>query len=41
MTRAQELLTADEQERLEECAREPIHAPGAIQPHGALLIIDP
>lgn len=41
MTRAQELLTADEQERLEECAREPIHAPGAIQPHGALLVIDP
>ena len=41
MTRAQELLRADEQERLEECGREPIHAPGAIQPHGALLVIDP
>jgi chemotaxis family two-component system sensor kinase Cph1 len=38
--RAQQLLTADEQERLEECAREPIHAPGAIQPHGALVVID-
>lgn len=41
MTRAQELLAADEQRRLEECAREPIHAPGAIQPHGALFVIDP
>jgi chemotaxis family two-component system sensor kinase Cph1 len=41
VTRAQELLTADEDERLNECAREPIHAPGAIQPHGALLVIDP
>ncbi|MFB0834698.1 bifunctional diguanylate cyclase/phosphodiesterase [Arthrobacter halodurans] len=41
MTRAQELLAADEQQRLEECAREPIHTPGAIQPHGALLVIDP
>jgi diguanylate cyclase (GGDEF)-like protein len=41
VTRAQELLTADELERLEACAREPIHAPGAIQPHGALLVIDP
>lgn len=41
MTDAQELLAADEQARLEECAREPIHAPGAIQPHGALLVLDP
>ncbi len=41
MIRAHELLTADEQGRLEECAREPIHVPGAIQPHGALLVIDP
>jgi chemotaxis family two-component system sensor kinase Cph1 len=40
VTRAQQLLTADEQERLEECAREPVHAPGAIQPHGALVVID-
>lgn len=23
------------------CAREPIHIPGAIQPHGAMLILDP
>lgn len=41
MTRAQELLDEDEQARLEECVLEPIHAPGAIQPHGALLLIDP
>lgn len=26
---------------LEECAREPIHIPGAIQPHGVMLILDP
>ncbi|USI71438.1 ATP-binding protein [Sphingomonas morindae] len=26
---------------LEACAREPIHIPGAIQPHGALLALDP
>lgn len=26
---------------LEACAREPIHIPGAIQPHGALLVLDP
>jgi light-regulated signal transduction histidine kinase (bacteriophytochrome) len=26
---------------LEACAREPIHIPGAIQPHGALLILRP
>ncbi len=24
----------------EECEREPIHAPGAIQPHGALLVLE-
>ncbi|KQZ48533.1 hypothetical protein ASD54_16850 [Rhizobium sp. Root149] len=23
------------------CAREPIHVPGAIQPHGALIVLDP
>jgi light-regulated signal transduction histidine kinase (bacteriophytochrome) len=23
------------------CDREPIHIPGAIQPHGALLVLDP
>jgi light-regulated signal transduction histidine kinase (bacteriophytochrome) len=26
---------------LEACAREPIHIPGAIQPHGALLVLHP
>ncbi|MDI1436899.1 ATP-binding protein [Polyangium sorediatum] len=26
-------------EALEECAREPIHIPGAVQPHGALLAV--
>jgi light-regulated signal transduction histidine kinase (bacteriophytochrome) len=25
---------------IDECAREPIHIPGAIQPHGVLLIVD-
>jgi light-regulated signal transduction histidine kinase (bacteriophytochrome) len=25
---------------LSECAREPIHAPGAIQPHGAFLAVE-
>ncbi|MGA8769410.1 MAG: hypothetical protein WB610_03365, partial [Rhodomicrobium sp.] len=23
------------------CDREPIHSPGAVQPHGALLAVDP
>lgn len=26
---------------LDVCAREPIHVPGAIQPHGSLLVLDP
>ena len=26
---------------LDACAREPIHIPGSIQPHGILLVIDP
>ena len=26
---------------LDACAREPIHIPGGIQPHGALLVLDP
>src|SRR5579883_2688249 len=26
---------------LESCAREPIHTPGSIQPHGALLVVRP
>ena len=25
---------------LTECDREPIHIPGAVQPHGALLAVD-
>ena len=25
---------------LEECEREPIHTPGAIQPHGVLLVVE-
>lgn len=42
MTAAGPLIdAADEDTRLAECAREPIHLPGAIQPHGALLVIDP
>ncbi len=41
MTRAQKLLPEDEQKRLDECVREPVHTPGAIQPHGALLVLDP
>ncbi|HEY9240310.1 MAG TPA: hypothetical protein VIP10_15805, partial [Burkholderiaceae bacterium] len=24
-----------------DCASEPIHIPGSIQPHGALLVVDP
>lgn len=27
--------------RLDQCDREPIHVPGAIQPHGVLLVVDP
>jgi two-component system, chemotaxis family, sensor kinase Cph1 len=30
-----------EQSDLDACAREPIHIPGGIQPHGALLVLDP
>ncbi|MGY1825951.1 EAL domain-containing protein [Blastococcus sp. SYSU DS0541] len=41
MTRAQDLLPEDERLRLDECSREPLHAPGAIQPHGVLLAVDP
>jgi len=29
------------QSDLDFCAREPIHVPGAIQPHGSLLVLDP
>ncbi|WP_411698350.1 diguanylate cyclase domain-containing protein [Conyzicola sp.] len=35
------MLSEDERLRLEECVREPIRAPGAIQPHGALLAVAP
>jgi chemotaxis family two-component system sensor kinase Cph1 len=42
MTTVRPVVTEnDEDTRLAECAREPIHLPGAIQPHGALLVIDP
>ena len=41
MTAAGQVSPADEQARLEECATEPIHIPGAIQPHGVLLALDP
>src|SRR3954462_1290073 len=27
------------EQNVEDCAREPIHIPGAIQPHGALLVL--
>jgi diguanylate cyclase (GGDEF)-like protein len=32
---------AEELLRLEECVREPIRTPGSIQPHGALIALDP
>ncbi len=41
MTRVEDLLPSDEQARLDECAQEPIHIPGAVQPHGVLLAVDP
>ena len=42
MTTVRPLVAAvDEDSRLAECAQEPIHLPGAIQPHGALLVVDP
>jgi chemotaxis family two-component system sensor kinase Cph1 len=40
VTQAQDLLLPDEELRLRECALEPIHMPGAIQPHGALLAVE-
>jgi len=38
-----ELVTQaeDERRRLEECVQEPIRTPGSIQPHGALITVDP
>jgi chemotaxis family two-component system sensor kinase Cph1 len=41
VTSADDLLVADEQRRLQDCATEQIHLPGFIQPHGALLAVDP
>ena len=35
-----DLLSPDEPVTLSNCDREPIHIPGAIQPHGILLAID-
>jgi two-component system, chemotaxis family, sensor kinase Cph1 len=34
-------MPAQETQGLAACAREPIHVPGSIQPHGILLVIDP
>jgi len=39
--RAGDLLPPDEQQRLASCPQEPIRTPGAVQPHGALLALDP
>jgi len=35
------VLSDDEQRRLDECVKEPIRTPGSIQPHGALLALNP
>lgn len=35
------LTEAELEEALKTCASEPIHIPGSIQPHGALLIVNP
>jgi two-component system, chemotaxis family, sensor kinase Cph1 len=34
-------MSAEEAQDLAACAREPIHVPGSIQPHGFLVVIDP
>ncbi|MEQ5025023.1 hypothetical protein ABN139_26560, partial [Klebsiella pneumoniae] len=36
-------MTADTTlaEAMERCAREPIHVPSSVQPHGFLLVLDP
>ena len=34
-------VPSDERRRLDECVLEPIRIPGSIQPHGALLTLDP
>ncbi len=41
MSRPKDLLAAEERERLAHCVQEPIHIPGTVQPHGALLTVDP
>lgn len=40
MSRSQGHLAEDERERLDECAKEPIRTPGAVQPHGVLIVVD-
>ena len=35
------LLPADASVDLTNCDREPIHTPGGVQPHGALVVLDP
>jgi two-component system, chemotaxis family, sensor kinase Cph1 len=41
MTRPQAPTSVEQAHDLAACAREPIHVPGAIQPHGLLLVVDP
>jgi len=41
MTSLVDSQAEDERRRLEECVQEPIRTPGTIQPHGALLTVDP
>jgi len=38
---ADNILPSEETVNLTNCDREPIHIPGSIQPHGALLAIGP
>ena len=40
MTDVRPLLHRDEPVDLSNCDREPIHIPGLVQPHGALLAFD-
>jgi two-component system, chemotaxis family, sensor kinase Cph1 len=41
MTHLKAPTAAEQAQSLAACAREPIHVPGAIQPHGTLLVVDP
>lgn len=41
MTHPAATTSAEQARNLAACAREPIHVPGAIQPHGILLVLDP